>query len=140
VKKFNALTEKDVKNDPLHRWLTFFDLNTPENVLKEVMDMDMAIRKASDKITYLQSDKEVLCEYHMREMALSDYNSGMKKAEAEGMAKGEVVGIAKGEAIGIAKGKAEEKAAIAKSMLLNGFASEVIATITGLSPEQIGLL
>jgi predicted transposase/invertase (TIGR01784 family) len=67
-----------------------------------------------------------------REMALSDYNSGMKKAEAEGMAKGEVVGIAKGEMIGIVK--------VAKAMLRNGFSPEVIAEITGLPLERIKLL
>jgi predicted transposase/invertase (TIGR01784 family) len=116
VKKFNALTEKDVKNDPLHRWLTFFDQNTPENVLKEVMDMDMAIQKASDKMTYLQNDKEVLREYHMREMALSDYNSGMKKA------------------------KKERSIEIAKKLLDSGVQFEIIAQSTGLSIEEVKAL
>ena len=37
VKKFNALPEKNIKNDPLHRWLTFFDQNISDDLLKELM-------------------------------------------------------------------------------------------------------
>ena len=49
VKKFNALPEKDIKNDSLHRWLTFFDQNISDDLLKELMDMDAAIYKANEK-------------------------------------------------------------------------------------------
>ncbi len=84
VKKFNALPEKDIRNDPLHRWLTFFDQDIPEDLLKELMDMDAAIYKANEKMTFLANDKEVLRLYNMREMAQIDYNSGMKKAKEEG--------------------------------------------------------
>jgi len=84
VKKFNALPKKDIENDPLHRWLTFFDQNISDDLLKELMDMDAAIYKANEKMTFLANDKEVLRLYNMREMAQIDYNSGMKKAKEEG--------------------------------------------------------
>ena len=83
VKKFNALPKKDIKNDSLHRWLTFFDQNISDDLLKELMDMDAAIYKANEKMTFLANDKEVVRLYNMREMAQIDYNSGMKKVRDE---------------------------------------------------------
>ncbi|MCL2053767.1 MAG: hypothetical protein FWG90_04905 [Oscillospiraceae bacterium] len=75
--------------------------------------MDMAIQKASDKMAFLQNDKEILREYRMREMALSDYNSGMAKARKEGILQ------------------------VAKNMLLKGFAPEMVTEITNLPLEQV---
>jgi predicted transposase/invertase (TIGR01784 family) len=86
VKKFNALAEKDIKNNPLHRWLTFFNPSISDDVLKELTDMDIAIQKANEKMMFLASDKEILRQYDMREMAQIDYNSGVKKARNEGIA------------------------------------------------------
>ena len=83
VKKFNALPKKDIKNDSLHRWLTFFDQSISDDLLKGLIDMDAAIYKANEKMIFLANDKEVLRLYNMREMAQIDYNSGMKKARAE---------------------------------------------------------
>ena len=83
VKKFNALPEKDIKNNSLHRWLTFFDQNISDDTLRELMNMDAAIYKANEKMTFLANDKEVLRLYNMREMAQIDYNSGMKKVRDE---------------------------------------------------------
>ncbi len=60
VKKFNALPEKDIKNDSLHRWLTFFDQSISDDLLKGLIDMDAAIYKANEKMIFLANDKEVL--------------------------------------------------------------------------------
>jgi len=51
-KKFNALPKKDIENDSLHRWLTFFGQNISDDLLKELMDMDAAIDKANEKMTF----------------------------------------------------------------------------------------
>ncbi|MDR2692188.1 MAG: hypothetical protein LBB73_07875 [Dysgonamonadaceae bacterium] len=51
--------------------------------------MDTAIAKAQEKITRVSSSKEVLRAYQMREMALSDYTSGINYAREEGIAIGE---------------------------------------------------
>ena len=45
----NSLPDKDIKNNSLHRWLTFFDQNISDDTLKELMDMDTAIYKANEK-------------------------------------------------------------------------------------------
>lgn len=117
VKKFNALPEKDIKNNPLHRWLTFFDQNISEELLKEVTGMDTAIYKAHEKMTFLANDKETLRLYNIREMAQIDYNSGIKKAMEEGEFKGKIE--------------------TARNMIADGEPIEKIIRYTGLTKEII---
>lgn len=113
VKKFNDLPEKNILNDPLHRWLTFFDQNISDDLLKELVDMDAAIYKANEKMTFLANDKEVLRLYNMREMAQIDYNSGMKKV------------------------RDERSIEIARNMKADGESIEKIVRYTGLAKESI---
>ncbi len=120
VKKFNALPKKDIKNDSLHRWLTFFDQSISDDLLKGLIDMDAAIYKANEKMIFLANDKEVLRLYNMREMAQIDYNSGMKKARDEG--------------------KAEAKTETVRNLLEMNMTHEQIAKATGLTPEEINSL
>ncbi len=116
VKKFNALPEKDIKNDSLHRWMTFFDQNISDDTLKELMDMDAAIYKANEKMAFLANDEEVLRLYNMREMAQIDYNSGMKKV------------------------RDERSAEITRNLLKMNMPHDQIAKATGLAPEEISNL
>jgi predicted transposase/invertase (TIGR01784 family) len=51
-----------------------------------------------------------------------------------------VEGKAEGKAEGIAEGKAEEKRVIAKNLLEQGIAIDVIAASTGLTSEKINRL
>jgi hypothetical protein len=46
--------------------------------------MDGAIQKAQERLTFIANDAEALREYHMREMALSDWTSGVNHARQEG--------------------------------------------------------
>jgi predicted transposase/invertase (TIGR01784 family) len=117
VKMFNKLADKDLRNNPLHRWLAFLDEDIGENVLKEVTAMDAAIQKAEERLNFLANDKEALRLYHLREMARIDYNSGMNKAKAEG--------------------KVEGKNEIAKTMLKKGMSVEMIAECTDLPLDYI---
>lgn len=55
--KFRRLREKDLKENPLHRWLMFFEQELPLEVL-EVLKTDSAIKKAEEKLEYLSSDPE----------------------------------------------------------------------------------
>ena len=64
--------------------------NISDDLLKELMDMDAAIYKANEKMTFLANDKEVLRLYNMREMAQIDYNSGMRKAKEGGIVEGKI--------------------------------------------------
>jgi predicted transposase/invertase (TIGR01784 family) len=79
--KFRKLKSKDIENRPLERWLTFFDITTPEETLQEVIQMDSAINKTYDRLNFVSQDKEVLRAYHMREMAQMDWNTAVSTAE-----------------------------------------------------------
>jgi predicted transposase/invertase (TIGR01784 family) len=46
--------------------------------------MDVGIQKAQERLAFVANDKEALREYHMREMALSDWTSGVNHARQEG--------------------------------------------------------
>ena len=82
--KFRRLQGKDIKGDSLHRWLTFFDKDTPAEILEEVISMEMAIQKAHEKMAFLSSDPETLRMYELREMGEMDYASGVSHAKREG--------------------------------------------------------
>ncbi|MFP3090281.1 Rpn family recombination-promoting nuclease/putative transposase [Treponema sp. TIM-1] len=126
--KFRRLGEKDIRNDPLHRWLTWFDQKSPQPLVEEIIKMDTAIRKAEEKMVYVSSDKEALRAYQMRELALSDWTSGLNHAREEGMRKGRQ------------EGRQENMQEIAKALKALGDPVEKIAVVTGLSVEDIAKL
>jgi predicted transposase/invertase (TIGR01784 family) len=138
--KFKRLREKDIKNNPLHRWLTFFDKNTNDKIIEEVIKMDTAIQKAQERMTFVTNDKESLRAYDMREMALSDYTSGMNFARREGEEKGEKRGIAIGEKRGEKKGEKRGKLEVAMNMKKNGMDTHQIMILTNLSENEINLV
>jgi predicted transposase/invertase (TIGR01784 family) len=111
--KFRKLRERDIRNDALQRWLAYFDQRSPLELVEEVVKMDRAIEKAEEKMSYICKDKEALRAYQMREMALSDWTSGINHARREGR---------------------EE---IARNFKKLGIPVEQIAQGTGLSVEDI---
>jgi predicted transposase/invertase (TIGR01784 family) len=134
--KFRRLEEKDIRNDALHRWLTWFDQNSPKPLVEEVINMDSGIQKAEKKMAYVSSDKEALRVYQMREMALSDWTSGLNHARREGIRKGRREGMEKGIQKGMEKGIQK----VAAQMKKRGIAFDQIADVTGLSLEDIAAL
>jgi len=78
--KFRKLKTGDITSNILERWLTFLDINTPDEILKEVIKMDPAINKANERLNFVTQDKEFLRNYHLREMAMSDWTTGVNTA------------------------------------------------------------
>jgi predicted transposase/invertase (TIGR01784 family) len=126
--KFRKLGEHDIRNDPLQRWLAYFDQGSPVELVEEVVKMDTAIRKAEEKMSYICNDKEALRAYQMREMALSDWTSGVNYARREGRQEGR------------REGREESKREIARNLKALGFEAAHIVKATGLTEEQIGEL
>ena len=62
---------------------------------------------------------------------------GIEQGRAEGHAAGLSEGRSEGEAIGLKKGAAQEKREIAKSMIKEGIAKEIIKKVTGLSADEV---
>jgi hypothetical protein len=75
--------------------------------------MDAAIQKTNERLDFVSQDKEVLCAYHMREMAQIDWNTGVSTALEK------------------------QAVEIAKSSLHEGLTVELIKKITGLDMETI---
>jgi len=78
------LESKDLLNEPLHRWLTYFDEQTEEKVITEVLAMDAAIQKTNDRLNFLSQDKEFLHRANLRDITLSDFTTAMNDAKNEG--------------------------------------------------------
>ena len=109
--------EKDIANDPLYRWLTWFDTRSPPELLVEVMNMDNAIMAANERQNIVTQNEEDYDLYWRRQMALSDMVSGLNGARREG----------------------EEKKAIeiAQKMKARNYPTDEITEVTGLSAEGI---
>jgi predicted transposase/invertase (TIGR01784 family) len=82
--KFRSLKERDIRNNLLHRWLTYFDNGSPEELVEEVIKMDIAIQKVETKMRSVSMDEEAMRIYEMREKALLDWNSSISYARKEG--------------------------------------------------------
>jgi predicted transposase/invertase (TIGR01784 family) len=130
---FRRLKEKDIINNPLHRWLTFFSKETNAETIKKITEMDTAIRKAQEKVAYVSQDAETLRLYQMRELAQMDYVSGINHARREGEQKG----IALGKWEGIALGKQEALSEYIFKLSRKGKSIEEISELTDLSVEEV---
>jgi len=86
--KFRSLEERDIQNDPLHRWLVYLDKGSPQELIEEAIKMDIGIQKADTKLRIISQDEETRRIYEMREKALSDWTSGVNHARREGKQEG----------------------------------------------------
>jgi predicted transposase/invertase (TIGR01784 family) len=123
--KFRRLRERDIRNDALQRWLTYFDRESPAELVEEVLRMDDGIQRAQERAAYVANDKEALREYQMREMTLSDWASGVNQARREGRLEGR------------SEGRREEAQEIAQRLKGMGESVDKIAKVTGLSQDEI---
>lgn len=117
IPKFKELKEKNLKEDKLQRWLTFFRNDISDETLKELMDMDKDIKRAEERLEYLGSDPKTLEMYKAREKALHERANMINSAREEGIEKG------------------IEKTA--QNLLNMGMDVELIVKATGLEKEKI---
>jgi predicted transposase/invertase (TIGR01784 family) len=119
--KFRKLAEKNLADDPLHRWLSYLDIATPLPLIKEITEMDPVIAHTQELSERLAQDEAVRHAYLLYDMALSDETSRLEDAREEG----------------IEKGMEEALVATARNLLSMGLSIEQIAKGTGLSDEII---
>ena len=127
---------KFVKKNPeaktkLEQWLWL--IAGREDKLEMAKKENKKIEKAIEIIKQMSMDEKEWELYNSRQMAILDYNTGMKNARDEG----EAIGLSKGEKIGISKGKKEEQLRIAKNFLKLGIDIEDIKKATGLTRRRI---
>lgn len=112
ISKFNKLEYKNLKEDRLQRWLTFFNNDISEEKLEELIEMDTDIKRAEERLKYLSSDSKTIEIYKAREKSLHERANMISSAKDE-------------KAIEIAKN------------LLDVLDVETIAIKTGLSVEEV---
>ena len=127
--KWRKVREKDIVNEPLHRWLTWFDPGSDPELVAEVVGMDRGIQKAQERQEYVLSDREVMRIHEAREMAELDRLSRENRARRKGRAEG--------HAEGRAEGREEANLEIARKMKNAGKPFSEISEFTGISLEQI---
>jgi predicted transposase/invertase (TIGR01784 family) len=135
VVKWRRLKDKDM-NNPLHRWMTCFDEQSPAELIEEVLSMDTAIRAAQEKMALIMRDPGLLHAYDLYEQTRMDYQIGIKGARLEGERKGRLAGIQEGRLAGIQEGRRE----MARNMKADGEVVEKIIRYTGLSTDEIARL
>jgi predicted transposase/invertase (TIGR01784 family) len=138
--------------NPLHRWLAYFDDNSPLELVEEVVKMDKAILMAQTKLEVIARNPELLRTYERYEKAASDWTSSINGARREGEQKGLQKGLQKGRREGeqkglqkgLQKGRQEGELKKAIEIALNlkkiGVPVEHITQVTGLSVEDIAKL
>jgi len=116
--KWRKQADKDIANDPLHRWLVWFDRSSPSELVEEVINMDIAIKTASEKQAFLVAqDWEIRDYLRRREMFELDKLSQLSHARREG--------------------REEKTYEIARNALAEGASAEFVQKITGLDLETI---
>ncbi|MCL2599858.1 MAG: Rpn family recombination-promoting nuclease/putative transposase [Treponema sp.] len=76
--------EKDVVRNPLHRWLAWFDTESPPELVEEVKGMDAAIAEADEKQEFVMQDEDARDYYERRQKAERDRISDLNGARLEG--------------------------------------------------------
>ncbi|MGL5380606.1 Rpn family recombination-promoting nuclease/putative transposase [Clostridium sp.] len=115
--KFKKLSNKDLENDRLQRWLMFLRNDISDSELEVLINMDNDIKKAEERLEYLSSDPQTMEIYWERERALHEKANLISTGKIEG--------------------KSEEKIdTILRSYKL-GFTTEQIALIVELKEEQV---
>jgi predicted transposase/invertase (TIGR01784 family) len=101
--------------------LTWFDEESPPELVEEVLSMDSAIMAASERQDFVIQDEAAFRTYWSRRGAEHDRISNLNGARREG------------EEIGRAQGKLE----IARNALAKGATPEFVQEITGLDIDAI---
>jgi predicted transposase/invertase (TIGR01784 family) len=117
--KFRKLKAPDL-GVPLHRWMVYFDRNSPMKLVEEVVRMDNTIGLTQDKVEMIMRDPELVRAYEKYEKAASDWTSGMNGARRAG--------------------QWSERREVARNFKEMGIPIEQIAQGTGLSIEDIAKL
>jgi predicted transposase/invertase (TIGR01784 family) len=122
--KFRKVKEHRLE-DPLYRWLVYFDETSPVELVEEVVKMDGAIRLAQEKLDMIERDPDLLRAYERYEKAASDWTTGINGARREGLQEGE-----RRRAVSVAR----------NLKILGVLTPDQISASTGLPPEEIAKL
>lgn len=134
------IKKNPVANTDLEKWLWL--LAGKEEKLDMAKEENESIKKAIEIIEQMSTDNEEWRLYRSRELAIMDYNVGMRVSKEEGLAEGLIEGrergLKEGRKEGQVEGERKTKIEIAKKLLKLGMSIEDIEKVTQLSKEEIG--
>jgi len=115
----------------VEKWIYFFKHaeETSETDLQKIIGHDEIIERAYKELNRFSWNEEELLTYDQAEKYEGCYIASMAQKYDEGMEKGIEKGMEKGIEKGIEK--------VAKAMISQGIGVEIIASVTGLSPNEI---
>ena len=130
-------TLESVRGDAFFSWLYMLDRGYRKPEEMEVLSgMTEGLRNFAKRYNYAINDPELIRRYRMIEDGKRDIATRISVAEKRARAEGE----ARGEMRGRAEGMAQAKRETARGMRDAGIAVSVIASITGLSENEIAVL
>jgi flagellar biosynthesis/type III secretory pathway protein FliH len=94
-------------DEPLNRWLAWFDRSSTPELIEEVVRMDDAIQTADEKLVYVTGDEDAQRAYLTRFRAMCDWTSAQNASHRKGFEEGHEQGVAEGLSQGHAEGVAE---------------------------------
>ncbi|MDR0785981.1 MAG: Rpn family recombination-promoting nuclease/putative transposase [Treponema sp.] len=118
-------------DEPLNRWMAYFDKKSPRETIEEVLNMDATIQEFQEKLERIHRDKALMRMYDQYEKTERDWISSMRGAERKGELKGVAKGRIEGEQIGVAKG-IPRGVAEAMALLERGLSADEIKARYGL--------
>lgn len=86
--KFRKLQDKNYKENALQRWLAFLETDISKDMLKELMEMEPAIKMAEEKLDFLSSDPHTIQLYKAREYAEHEKANLFSSGKEEGIKEG----------------------------------------------------
>jgi predicted transposase/invertase (TIGR01784 family) len=141
MKKFDKLKDKDIRNNPLHRWLTYLNEKSPVALLKEAIKMDPVLERAQEKMDIIQRDPDLLRAYFLYNTSVMGHNNAMfharKEGEVKGLKKGLKEGRKEGLEKGLNKGNKQGRMETARNGKKMGLSMEQIAVLSGLSEKEL---
>jgi predicted transposase YdaD len=137
--KFRKLDITDL-NNPINRWLVFFNEHSPAKLVEEAIKMDTAIRTTAERMDMIRRDPGLAHAYDLYEEERIARLMWAQGERREGEAVGEQRGIKKGIQIGKQEGEYNKALAIAKALKVSGDDANKIALVTGLSLGDIAKL
>ena len=76
-------------------------------------------------------------EYMLKERERKGIEQGRAEGHAAGLSEGHAAGLSEGRSEGLVEGAAQKQREIAKSMIKEGIAKEIIKKVTGLSADEV---
>jgi predicted transposase/invertase (TIGR01784 family) len=131
--KFRRSRERDLE-DPLNRWLVYFDEHSPADLIEEVVKMDTAIQMTQEKLEMIARDPGLRRAYESIEKAERDYISGMNGARREAAEAARKEAEAARKEAEAVRGTMRETV---RNLKADGVPTEQISKWTGLSEAQI---